>query len=133
MKSGMSLLCLLVGIPMAFIWRAYPGLFTCCIFWLAMILFNFTVVRGWLFTPGCTCNALATIFNGGFMPAIDDGTPFRSEYIPLTSDNALPYLCDRFWGGSSVGDFLLLGAVIISISIWAAGKFMSPSARRQAG
>jgi hypothetical protein len=99
-----------MALPLRLIWDWYPGLEICALFWGAIIGANL-LLRLWIWIPGGACNAAATLANGGFMPSNSD-LPHKGFYVALTPDSSLPWLCDRFVGGSSVGDFLWLGKSI---------------------
>jgi hypothetical protein len=68
--------------------------------------------RTFMMIPGATCNAAAMIANGGFMPS-DYDMEHTGVYVAFGPDSNLPLLCDRLWGGSSLGDcFLLVGLIL---------------------
>jgi hypothetical protein len=117
----MTVLLFLVAMVFRALWENYPGILFCCAFWATMVLWN-ALLRQWLFFPGALSNAAATIANGGFMPSGGDN-PHTGVYIALTADSNLPYLCDRF-AGASIGDFLLLAAILVVVAKLVAGRML---------
>lgn len=123
--KAIGLFLLIAAIVLKGIWDWYPGMTFCLLFWATSLWSSILIgPKQWFCIPGTICNAAATISNGGYMPTMDDGAPYTGIYVPLTPDSALPWLCDRFYGGS-VGDILLLFGLLILFGLFFGGRFNS--------
>lgn len=101
---------LLIALGLRFVWEAHASLFFCCLFWGTISIF--IILGGYIWqVPGFACNAAVTIANNGHMPSTGEG-PHIGIYVQATSDTALPMLCDRYLGGASIGDFLVLAGML---------------------
>lgn len=125
MRGAIRLLSIILALVSWSLWRLYPDLFFCCCsFWVAMATFNI-MVRSYQWLPGLLCNATATITNGGYMPVFGMEAS-GGVHIQGTPDAAMQILCDQFWG-ASIGDFLLLAALVFSAIVWARSATNTPS------
>jgi hypothetical protein len=111
------------------LWQWFPSLLTCVLFWYTVFtievrqLSRAEKVNWWSKTPGligAAMNAAVTITNDGRMPVLS--TKFRpvSLWVAGTGKHLL-FLCDRFdgrWAILSLGDFFIIGGILIPIVQW---------------
>ena len=101
----------------------YPNLWCCVGFWAVVLWLNRPRtkkrdLRTFLVLIGASCNAIATIANGGKMPVLGKyGSPVSVWRAARPGDHLL-ILCDRF-DGWSVGDILIGASLLLGITLWA--------------
>lgn len=109
------------------VWQSYPGIVPCVIFWILALAddpLRWNLMGGRrkrLFQMaflGGLGNAIATISNGGRMPVENLTKPVEgSLWIPMLPTHNFQWLCD-IHGGASIGDFLIITAVIGMFVNW---------------
>lgn len=100
--------------------RAIIG-FVLCSAWLVFVFCysikkrqGFRILSPLALFVGATLNDLALAANGWRMPVLAKHASYLDgAHTLLTAKSALPFLCDIFIGGSSIGDwFLFLGSLL---------------------
>jgi hypothetical protein len=108
---GLGVLFLALAVRLAW-WEYWPLLLPCCLFWFTIVT-AMVLIKNWFYLPGILCNAVATIANDGVMPVYGTEVTSVGIHVQGTPDMNLQFLCDRFFGGTSLGDFLVFGALCI--------------------
>jgi hypothetical protein len=115
------------------LWQYYPTFWMCALFWSVVALSEWQLIRmkrerkaainWWTRTPmlmGVAMNALVTLANDGKMPVLGDHHHLVSVWVVGTGKHLL-FLCDRFNGGFaifSLGDFFIIGGILLGILFW---------------
>lgn len=124
-----------IALPLMFLsrwnWEEHPGLPACALFWAGFFfLYLPLVIKGtksrfrricWGVSGiGMASNAIATLANGGHMPAVVSyPIPSGVLWVPLTAASKFPALCDIypgvwFYDAVSIGDYVLYGSLIVA-------------------
>src|SRR5271168_3313253 len=111
------------------LWQWFPSLWACVLFWSAVFGTEVEYIRNppqkinwWTRTPiliGVVMNAVVTLANSGRMPFFGHIKP-TSLWVLGTGKHLL-FLCDRFetrWAIFSIGDFFIIGGLLLSLLIW---------------
>lgn len=124
-----SLLGTIVVWTLRGLWQAWPGLLACSLFWVVALPINALNVyrlRSRLYAVasfGALLNAVATVANGGFMPALIGEQ--KSLWIPISAETNLVFLTDIIptgLGHASVGDAFIIGGLLVMLARWAFSK-----------
>lgn len=102
------------------IWQIYPTLWCCIGFWVVVFWLSRPKrigLRALLVLLGESCNALATISNGGKMPVLGRYGSFVSVWRAAAPGDHFLILCDRF-SGFSIGDILLAASLLLGAVVW---------------
>jgi hypothetical protein len=104
-----------VGILLRIRMRRRTSMVICARFWLAMLVGIVLLQNYWL-VPGLLCNAAATLANEGTMPVFNcaDTIKLTGFHVRGQPNHRLQCLCDKY-AGASIGDFLILGALVGSV------------------
>jgi len=111
------------------LWQAFPSLWACILFWVVISGIEIQYIRKplqkinwWTKTPillGMCMNALVTLANNGRMPFFGH-IKAKSLWVLGTGKHLL-FFCDRFetrWAIFSIGDFFIIGGLLLSLLIW---------------
>lgn len=125
------------------LWQYYPSLWACALFWIMVAFSEWQLIRirkekgkeinWWTRTPmlmGVAMNAIVTLANDGRMPVLGDSHHLVSVWVVGTGKRLL-FLCDRFNGGFaifSLGDFFIIGGLLLGILLWIYRKIFGNSA-----
>ena len=114
-------------ISLRLLWQWKPVLWACIAFWgfyagyaAHNIASGTTEIWYVLGVTGGAMNAAVTLANGGVMPTVGFGDHFYgSIWRPHSRlrNPKLLLLADRFWLGTSIGDWFIISSLILSIGL----------------
>lgn len=114
-------------------WRVCPSLTTYSVFCVLLLGWSLVLLNATLFgihrsakysllgAPGAALNMVAVIANDGYMPVaarfVEPGDVMPPSHVVMLSSHKLKYLCDVLWGATSIGDWLMLGGIVVGMVV----------------